>query len=770
MIRKALSNVLVAVLLVAASATLRAEFLFTSDGSFIVPNLDYSQSLTRYSEWRSFYSTSTVGNLPDYYSDFGGINVGGSWFPTARPLGDPNFPSEELYYTSDRPNAFWDVSNPTITQTNTETGHITAGGRFYGVDGGQTFRLDNDTMATSNPGSLPGYDSGIVVFQFQTDGQFVDLSQIRLVYTKDGVVHYIYADDPQLAEYLREYKTPEGSSENPNAAQGFRNRTAIQWDLSGLGISEYYIEWNTEAHTSFQQASLDTSDTYTDAIPTSRTWLGGNGNWSDGSQWLKLAGGESFGSVPVANGNVRFQNAENATISLADAHTAGELIFDSQFDVTINDPSNAVLTVNTGITTTENATGTYTIHNDYALGALNLFSINAGSVILDGVVSGNYGILKEGDGLLTLANNNSFTGFLDIRGGTVKLSGTNVFTGPTTINFGNLIVAADGALANTSLITIGASASFDGVEDGSAALILDGARTVDRSIAFGGGDFQEIIIAQNTGTTGATISGGVTLSSGNGDIRFRALSQGDTLNFTGQITGGGLSHSITMDGAGTVVYSGAAKTYNDATVVNSGTLLLKTIYSGAGNFTVKSGGRLEIGSAGQLQQGVLPSAIVTLDNGGVLAGSGVVGRKVVTGGINSIIEGGGAEGSLTLASLNSALGVTFKLSLSESFDPIAITGAFTAGDIQFDLLGDVRAGIAYTLITYGSATGLDGANFSLLNAGYILDESFGTGGWLIDSTGKNIQVRFSAIPEPSTWALLGLAVVGVFVLRRRQVN
>jgi autotransporter-associated beta strand protein len=740
-------------------ASLKAEFLFTSNGDFIVPALDYQNSLTRYSEWRSFYSTSTAGNLPDYYADFGGINVGGSWFPTPRPENNPNFPYQPTY-TSDRPNAFWDVSNPTITQTNTTTGHITAGGRFYGITGGQSFRLDDNTMATSDAGSIPGYDAGIVVFQFQTDGEFVDLSKVRLVYMDGGVEKYIYANDPQLAEYLREYKTPESANSDPSSAQGFRNRTAIQWDLTGLGISDYHIEWDTEAHTSFQQASLDTSDTYTDSIPTSRTWTGGSGNWSNGSEWLKRAGGDSIGSTPVANGNVKFQNTEAATVSLSTNHTAGELIFDSPFDVTIDNPDNSTLTVNTGISTTENAIGTYTIRNNYELGALNLFSINAGSVVLEGVVSGNYGILKEGSGSLTLANNNSFSGFIDIRGGTVRLLGTNSFSGFTNIYYGSLVVAADGALANTSAITIGASELFEGIADNQASLVLEGARTVDKNIAFGVGAFEEAIVAQNTGGGEALVSGTVTLSSGLNDVRFRALNAGDILNFSGQITAGGLSRAVTMDGEGTVVYSGVAKTYNNATVVSNGTLLLETIYSGAGNFTVKNGGRLEVGTAGNLQQGLLPSATVTIENGGVLAGEGTVGRRVVTSGINSVIENG-ATGSLSLAALNASAGVTFRVDLT-SPEAITIVGSFQVGNVQFEFLGEnAEAGIVYTLIAYGSVTGLNLENFSVLNKGYVLDEAFGTGGWYVDEVGKTIQVQFAAVPEPSTYILIMLALAGM---------
>ena len=92
------------------------------------------------------------------------------------------------------------------------------------------------------------------------------------------------------------------------------------------------------------------------------------------------------------------------------------------------------------------ATGTYTINSDIEFGALNIFEINAGHVIVNGVLSGTQGLVKSGTGALTLANDNTFTKFLALQDGLLRIEGSNAYTGNTTVNNGSLIVAADAGL------------------------------------------------------------------------------------------------------------------------------------------------------------------------------------------------------------------------------------------------------------------------------------------------------------------------------------
>lgn len=775
-----INRFVIGLLPMASLCTTHAEFLFApSNGDFIAPTFN-SGSLRRYSEWRNFYSIHTNGNLPDYYAEFGGIENppdSNLWESTPRPDEFPEYPT----YTSPRPEAFWDSRNPTITQTSEANGAISSSQNFYSLSGTQYFRLNDNTAGTSSE-SRPAYTTNTVVFQFQTDGMPIDLDQVILIYTVNGVEYSIAASDLGRAEYLREFQLPEGSSSNPNSTLGYRNRSAIQWDLSGLTYDSYRIEWSLEMHTSFQQAALDTSDSQETGIPTSRTWLGGNGSWSNSSLWTQYtASGQVTGTGPVANGNVRFDNTTSASVDLTADHTLGELIFTSEEDVTISSSNGSRLISNTGISTTVEATGEYTINADFELATLNLFDIEGGKVTMNGLVSGNYALVKSGEGELVLTNNNTFTQFLDLQGGKLRLEGTNAYTGRTQIRWGELTIAttnASAALGSHSQVLLGASAAFE--DPGDTALFLDGGQTFTKDIVLNTGNFRRIIGARNTGAGGATYSGNIVYSATSTDVRLRAEGVNDILNFTGQIdTTATRSSAIIIDGQGKVVFSGAAKKYHQTTTIASGTLIVDTTIMDdafAGHVTVKNGATLELTSNGALKGtggGFGPTyqdAFLILESGSRLTGSGTVTRHTQAAAGSTIAATQGEK--LTLSSLNVASGVNFEFSLDNpSSVAMEMTGTLTVGvgtlNFTFNIDGELQEGI-YSLLSFGSISGFTG-DYSIFQLtatpGLALDTSYGNNGWLID--GNTLKVAL-AVPEPTTAALLIGAGLALFAGRRRR--
>ncbi|MEI9894056.1 MAG: autotransporter-associated beta strand repeat-containing protein [Chthoniobacter sp.] len=354
----------------------RAENLFNS---FLVPSFT-----TDYSAWDLFYTPYGSPNYPDFAAPFGTYQTATAAGFTAPANSNPS-----------NPLAYWDTRNPTITQTGTSTAFIIgpgATGNIYSFAAPLAYQLSETTS----------YTLGTVAFQFQTDGSFVDFSSIQLQYT-DSSGHLVSLSPDQT---LREYRASDSSF------GGLLNRNAVQWDLTGLNITSYQIVWNSlTASNSLQQATLDTAASYAPIVPEARSWnAGGTGLWSDGSKWKE-------GSSSNENGNVNFINPAAATVTLDAGHTVGQITFNTAAATTIRSPGNFTLTANTGITTTALATGTYTIGANYQLGAYNLFEIDAGTVVLDGLVSGSYGLEKNGNGTLIMTKDNTFTGQVSVNAG-----------------------------------------------------------------------------------------------------------------------------------------------------------------------------------------------------------------------------------------------------------------------------------------------------------------------------------------------------------------
>ncbi|HSI12585.1 MAG TPA: autotransporter-associated beta strand repeat-containing protein [Chthoniobacter sp.] len=733
----------------------RADFLFSS---FLVPSFD-----TTYNAWDLMYSPYNGANYPDYHGGFGIKQTATAAGFTAPANSNPS-----------NPLAYWDTRNPTIMQTGTSTAFIVgpgATGNIYSFSAPLSYVL-------ADPGASGPV--GTVVFQFQTDGSLTNFDSIKLQYV-DSTTHQVVSLSAN--EMIQEYH-PSGSTFG-----GLMNRSALQWDLSNLGITSYQIVWNTvSASSSFQMGVLDTAATYAPVVPQARTWNGGTGSWSDSTKWLQ-------GSSSNENGNVSFTNASAATVTLDSNRTVGKLTFNTAADTSITSTgatqSNFTFTANTGITTTAQATGNYTINAPYAMGAYNVFDINAGTVKLNGVVSGDYGLEKNGNGTLILSKNNTFSGFVSVTGGTLRLEGSNTYNLSTTVLFGSLIVVADapatgtGALGNASSnVIVGAdSATFAVVGGGSARLLIDGNRTIGRNITLANGTFDKTLGAQNS-TTGSTYAGLIDLSTST-TAHLQAVSATDRVTFGGGITGGVAAGAVTIDGLGTVSFSGATKSfaYTGATNVNSGTLRIESgvNFTPTGNVSVAGGATL-------LVHGSLNGSGTLAINGGTLGGSGTVNRQFTldagdmlspgtnVGTINTIDEtwaGGGALkleiNGLTTAgsdavniagalSLTANAGSKFKLQLQ------SLTALNAAG-----LLAgfNMNSNYSWRFLTTTTPIASFNANaFSIDTSGFqnVLNGSFNVS---VATDGKGLQLNYLAIPEPSS-ALLSCAGAVFLLLRRRR--
>ena len=291
-----------------------------------------------------------------------------------------------------------------------------------------------------------------------------------------------------------------------------------------------------------------------------------------------------------------------------------------------------------------------------------------------GGLSGSANILLTDNGgnavMLTVTNNDSFTGTLSGAGGltksgtgTVTLSSSSSFTGATIVNNGILAVTANGALggAAASGVTVGSGATLHihNVNYAqSEALMLNGtgyngagALTVTGSSAFAGAITAQTNATINvSGSSNLTLTGGVTK---NGTVL--TFSGGGTVNINGQGISGSAANSDLVVDASTVVLN-VVNSYNGPTTVqNGGTLQL-----GASNvlptapataMTLQSGGTLD------LQNYRDTVASLTMNTGNVIATSGTItsAGAVTVNGTNNVIGTGATVALSGTAAVNGSL-------------------------------------------------------------------------------------------------------------------
>jgi T5SS/PEP-CTERM-associated repeat protein/autotransporter-associated beta strand protein len=254
-------------------------------------------------------------------------------------------------------------------------------------------------------------------------------------------------------------------------------------------------------------------------------------------------------------------------------------------------------------------------------------------------------------------------------------------------------------------------------------------------------------------TAGTILTPTITFGAGSGSINFNQV---DTATMTNRISGSG---SVNQLGSGTTILT-ASNNYTGTTTVSAGTLLANNSSGSAvGTSTVNvSGGTL--GGTGIIM------GATTIANGGTLAaGSDGTGGLSFTGGLtlkdgattsftihsandftsiylvgNTVIYGGALD--FNVASYNPVVGDLFKV-----FNMIG--GATESGDFS-----SVKVGNIYLSDSSGIWSGISAGATYQFN----------------DVTGELSVGSVDSIPEPSTWALLGLgAFTLAIVIRRRRI-
>ena len=382
-----------------------------------------------------------------------------------------------------------------------------------------------------------------------------------------------------------------------------------------------------------------------------------------------------------------------------------------------------------------------------SVGALNIGSSDQVTTVTSATMAGL--VTLGSDAAIGIAGSN--VGTLDRfgAGDAIQTNGFNL----TVVNTGSLTV--NSPISGAGSLTV----------SGNGQLVLTAANTYTGTTGWTGAP--GTLFLGNGGTGGSlSTNSAITLSNPNATL---AINQNDTVtqgvDFSGSaITGNGIFNQI---GTGTTILN-AANSYNGATNVNAGTLLIN------GNQSAANGA-------------------VTVAAGATLGGSGTVGGNTTITGIHSPGNSPGIQtfnGNLTYeagAVVNWELIANSTGSAGTNYDQIVLP---TTGNLTFN--GSTTLALSFN----GAGSAVDWSNtfWNLNRSWMVYDLSAGEvsnavnlvlGGSLLDSlgnslsptgrgyfttslSGQDVMLNFVAVPEPSTLVLLSGLAVGGLLLRRRR--
>ncbi|WP_367874534.1 autotransporter-associated beta strand repeat-containing protein [Luteolibacter sp. Populi] len=408
-------------------------------------------------------------------------------------------------------------------------------------------------------------------------------------------------------------------------ANDANERDPVRWILEG---SNDEIAWVVLDHLQADFATPTGRATVTPDIllgaattPYAKTWAGGDpanwdtvtANWDDGTPvvWNNA-------STDIA----RFGAGTPATVSLAEPISARAIDFTAP------------------VTLLEGNTLTFT----------NVTRLNPGAdMAITSVIAGNVGVIKTGPQTLTLSANNTFTGPLQVRAGTVIVSGTNAYNGQTLVAGGGTLSFTGASTKAAGALEVG-NAAGDGTLnlDSSAALVFNGTPVVGNgALTPGAGairqssgtvtfsqDTQYLNIANTTGSYGSyELSGGTASTPTGSGLRVGWNGPGVLTQSGGSLScgrwfvvGGASSRGVATFTGGTATTNASYRLIGGDQVSGNGTINIGTA---AGGTSVFSAIRTATGANdGSIVLGAANSSTANLNlNSGVLKVHGRIYRQ-----------------------------------------------------------------------------------------------------------------------------------------------
>jgi fibronectin-binding autotransporter adhesin len=525
-------------------------------------------------------------------------------------------------------------------------------------------------------------------------------------------------------------------------------------------------------------------------------------------------------NVNNAGGTIRNGGSGIVTLGPAVTLTGGTLVGTISNSGTISGVTygsgTAGATINGGTVTGVSVTGGGGSTNTFNGSVTNTGSLTAGSgdtIVWQGGT--NNGTLSAGAGTLSVTNSvantsgtiigGTYSNGVNVTGG--KIQGASTLSGSATFSGVNNSTTLNAAAPGGVLSFQGGTNSGTLQATGAGATL-----TISGSVNNTGGT---IIGAINAGTiSGGTVSGKTTGTAGTfNNVMFSGvnLTNGTITGANNTMTGTNtLSGTVVNDGtltitSGTTTVASGGNLDTDSGTVNvkGGTLNIVGTVDPAANFLLTSGsvsltGTLDVNVADLLGgtidgPGSFEGGIV--NNGDGTADGGTQGVLLNVGG--SVASGGTGTGNYTFGDYNQdsggAIGFTFADTTQGGLNGHDVLNVTSAGALLNGTLNLYNAAgneldtstlnptLAYELIDdSGGAVG--GPGFSTINATGIVGRAFGAPGaaagwWLVyngslaagegDVELDDVLVKSTNTPEPATDMLLGGALVGLVILRKK---
>ncbi len=346
--------------------------------------------------------------------------------------------------------------------------------------------------------------------------------------------------------------------------------------------------------------------------------------------------------------------------------------------------------------------------------------------------------------------------------GILELDGANTFPGGVDMREGTLL------LGTSTVLTLGVITSGP---IGTGGLILDTGTELASAIP------------SATFANPINLTGNAQIGAGSADDT--ALTLSGPISSTGTVLltyFGGPTGSLTLSNA---------NTYTGNTVIEGGTLIASnTLAFGAGsNHVVLDGGGLDVASPAAISntiQGVGPAnpisgsgtitTNVRIDNAFLLSPGDPLGTLTFSNGLRLA-----PSGSMTfkLYDASGGPGTGFgSLSVTGGVLNISATpGTFTFNVNTIDALGNPAPALNFNASTSYSwmfataantIAGFNSADFNINTSGFTNATSGGI--FSITDTGNNLFLNFTPVPEPTTWAMLGLGIAAIapYAISRRR--